>query len=293
MKKRKVLGTLAILALVLWLAVSGVVAWKLTRRLGPPHPEPPLAFAWGHIESHRLATADHQEIGAWLVRGDRQKACVVLLHGIGATRGQMLQVMQWLAEAHYTALTITQRAHGDSTGEVNDCGWGARHDAVAAVEFLRKECPGQPIYLVGRSMGAATAVFAAKDLGTKVSGYLLEQPYKDLSSAVWNRVHHQLPIGLDWLAYAGLRLWAPVFLGVSPNEIAPYEHIKDIPQNVPIVFAAGSADRHAPLSEVTAIYDRVRLHAKLVVFQGAAHVSLDGYDPQLYRKSLFGLLEGK
>jgi uncharacterized protein len=293
MKKRKVVAVLAILVLVFWLAASAFVDWKLTRRLGPPQPEPPPTVAWGPIEGHRLTTSDHQEIGAWLVRGDPQKPCVLLLHGIGGSRMQMFQVMQWLAEAHNTALAIAFRAHGDSTGELNDCGWAARHDVVAAVDFLRKECPGRPIFIVGRSMGAATAVFAAKELGSKVSGYFLEQPYKDLSSAVWIRIHNHVPAVLDLMAYAGLRLWAPVFLGASPSEISPYEHIVDIPENVPIVLAAGSADRLALLPDVTAMFDRVRSHARLVVFPGAGHVLLDVHNPQLYRRSLFGLLEGK
>ena len=104
-------------------------------------------------------------------------------------------------------LAITLRAHGDSTGEVNDIGWGARHDVVAAVEFLRKKFPGRPVFVVGRSMGAAAAIFAAEELKTDVAGYFLEQPYKDLTSAVWNRLQNHLPPVLDWVAYCGMRLW--------------------------------------------------------------------------------------
>ena len=92
----------------------------------------------------------------------------------------MLPVMQWLAEAGFTALAISLRGHGDSTGDVIDFGWSARYDVAAAVAFLEKECPQQPIYIVGRSMGAAAAIFAAGELKDRVAGYFLEQPYKDL-----------------------------------------------------------------------------------------------------------------
>ena len=102
----------------------------------------------------------------------------------------MLPVMQWLAESRFTVLAISLRAHGDSTGEVNDIGWSGRHDVVAAVGFLGKEFPERPVFIVGRSMGAAAAVFAAEELKTDVAGYFLEQPYKDLKSAVWNRLQH-------------------------------------------------------------------------------------------------------
>ena len=43
------------------------------------------------------------------------KECVLLLHGNGESRQQMLPVIQILADAHFTVLAISLRAHGDST----------------------------------------------------------------------------------------------------------------------------------------------------------------------------------
>ena len=60
---------------------------------------------------------------------------------------------------------------------------------------------------------------------------------------------------------------------------------------MPVVFVTGSADRHAHLDEVTAMYRRIESHAKLVVFDGAVHEALDRYDPRLYRTTLFRFLE--
>ena len=289
-KRRRLLVIVALAGLALWLGGSALVTWRLTRRLHEPYPEPPPRVSWATVEGHRLKTVDDQQIGAWLVRGDRRKGCVLLLHGIGASRGQMLPVMRLLAEAHFTVLAISLRAHGDSTGQVNDFGYSSRHDVVAAVRFLQQECPRQPIYVLGHSMGAATAIFAAHELNESVAGYFLEQPYRDLSSATWIRVQRFLPPLLDGAAYFSLRLWATVFLPIDPQRISPLDRVEDIPESVPIVFASGSADRRALPKDVAALFDRVRSHAKLVVFDGANHEALDSYDPQLYRTSLFELL---
>ncbi len=288
--KRRLLAIVVLAAPVIWLGASALVTWKCTRRSGPPFNEPPPEAAWAEVESHRLKTGDGQEVGAWFVRGDPRKGCVLLLHGVRNSRRQMLPVMQYLAEAHFTVLAISLRAHGDSTGEICDFGWSARHDVAAAIEFLQKECPRRPIYIVGRSMGAATAIFAAGDLRGQVAGYFLEQPYKDLTSATWNRVQHYLPPVLDWAAYGGLRLWAPVFLPVAPEQLSPYDHIRDIPESVPVVFVTGSADRHAHLDEVTAMYHRIESHAKLVIFNGAQHEDLDRANAKLYRTTLLNFL---
>jgi alpha-beta hydrolase superfamily lysophospholipase len=290
-RRRKLLAIIALAGLVLWLGSSALVAWLFTRRSGAPFPEPPPQAAWADVEARRLETCDGQQIGAWLVRGDPQKGCVVLLHGNNRSRRQMLAVMQCLAEARFTVLAISLRAHGDSTGEINDLGWSARHDVAAAVAFLQQECPRRPIYVVGRSLGAAAAIFAAEELKGQVAGYFLEQPYKDIKSAAWNRLRHYLPPGLDWVAYGGLRLWAPVFLPVAVDRLSTCDHIEDIPESVPVVFVTGSADRHAHLDEVTAMYRRIESHAKLVVFDGAEHVDLDRADPELYRKTLLDFVD--
>ena len=290
-KRRRILAIVVLAGVIVWLGSSAVVTWKLTRRSRVPFPEPVPQVAWAKVEGRRLETSDGQEIGAWLIRGNRRKGCVLLLHGNGGSRSEMLRVMQWLAEAHYTVLAISLRSHGDSTGEINDIGWSARHDVVAAVAFLQRECPRQSIYIVGRSLGAAAAIFAAGELGGSVAGYFLEQPYKDLKSAAWNRLQNYLPPVLDWAAYLGLRLWTSVFLPVDPNRLSPSEHIVDIPENVPVVFITGSADRHARLADVKAMYWQIESHAELIVFDGAAHEGLDRYNPPLYQTTLLRFLE--
>jgi alpha-beta hydrolase superfamily lysophospholipase len=289
-RKLKILAAVALVLIMAWLAVSAFVAWRLTRRGSGPLVEQPPVVAGGCVEPIRLKTCDDQQIGGWLKRGDADKPCVLLLHGFKGSRNEMRPVMEWLAESRFTVLGISLRAHGDSTGEVNDIGWSARHDVVAAVAFLRKEFPKRPVFIDGRSMGAATAIFAAEELKTDVAGYFLEQPYRDLKTAVWVRLQNHLPPILDWVAYCGMRLWAPVFLPVDPNQISPYDHIAAIPPNVPVVIITGSADR---LEDVKAMAARVPSGAKLVVFEGAKHEPLDRRDLKLYRQSLMELLRSK
>jgi uncharacterized protein len=107
---------------------------------------------------------------------------------------------------------ISFRAHGDSTGEINDIGYSARHDVIAAVAFLEQRRPGKPILVHGTSLGSAAAAFASGELAGRVRGYVLECPYRDVKSAVWNRTREYLPPVLDVIAYAGLRLVAPLVL---------------------------------------------------------------------------------
>ncbi len=87
-----------------------------------------------------------------------------------------------------------------------------------------------------------------------------------------------------------MKLWGAVFLPVAAGRVCPYDSLQDIPATVPVVFMTGSADPHARLPEVTAMYKRIQSHAKLVVFEGAGHKPLDRYDRQLFRATLVEFL---
>src|SRR5215218_3519906 len=127
--RTKLLVALAIVMPALWLASSGVVTWRLSRR-APPFAEPAPAVAWGRIEDHRLKTRDGQDIGAWFcaaARGNapaghaaRPPTTALLLHGNGGSRRYWIEMMRLLHEQGYDALAISLRAHGDSSGDVND-----------------------------------------------------------------------------------------------------------------------------------------------------------------------------
>jgi len=274
-----------------WLGSSWAAAWRLTRRASAPFAEPAPAVEWGKLEELRLTARDGVVVGAWLLRGTPSKPCVILIHGNGDSRRSCLGQIEALARKGYGVLALSLRAHGDSTGEVNDFGWSGRADIVAAVETLARELPGRKIAIWGQSLGAATAIFAAKELGARVSAYALESPYSDLKTAVRNRTSMYLPWGLDAIAYAGLVVFSDAVLPVPADEISPRSHVAEIPAAIPVLFLAGSKDRHTAFGEVEAMQAQVASHSRLVRFEGALHSRLWSGDRALYERSLLELLE--
>ncbi|HEX3448809.1 MAG TPA: alpha/beta fold hydrolase [Isosphaeraceae bacterium] len=222
--------------LVLWLTVSFAVAYRLTHRPRPRFEERAPRVAWGTLEDHRIKTRDGEELGAWFLKGDDDLPIVLLLHGNKGSRWNSLTRAEIFASQGWGVLMISLRAHGDSSGDFHDVGLSARRDVVAAVEFLEARRPGRPIVVMGTSLGAATAVFAAEELGQRVKGYILESPYKDLKTAVWNRTDTYLPPALSHAGYLGLRAVGPLFL---PNldEISPLKAIGGIPNDVPVLIS--------------------------------------------------------
>ncbi len=246
-------------------------------------------MAWASFESHRLATTDGHDLGAWYAEGRDDAPSVLLLHGNKGHRGHSLSRAELLARDGCSVLAVTFRAHGDSSGYFNDIGYSGRHDVVAAVEFLERRRPGRPIVVLGSSLGAAAATFASAELGHRVAGYILEAPYVDLRVAVRNRTSNALPIGLEWIAYQGLLTVAPLFLPEF-EKISPRDAIAGIPDDIPVLLMVGRLDRQSRPEQVEAVFDRVRSHGKLVVFEKAGHLHYAEADPELYRSSILGFV---
>ncbi len=156
---------------------------------------------------------------------------------------------------------------------------------MAAIDFLEARRPGRPIVLMGTSMGAAAAVFASGVLGNRVQGYILESPYQDLKTAVWNRTDAYLPPILSHASYFGLRAVGPLFLP-NVDEISPLKAISGIPKDVPVLILAGDSDRLARPEEAKALYSQVASHGRLVLFPGAGHHDLPKSAPELFKRTL-------
>ena len=274
---------------LLWALTSFAAAYFLTRRPAPQTAEPVPRVSWGTAEEQVLETSDGQRLGAWLFAGNDHIPAVVLLHGNGESRSHSLPCAQLLSEAGYTVLAITLRCHGDSTGDVNDFGRSAAADVVAAVDLLERRFPGKPVVVRGMSLGAAAAIFAAGRLGDRVAAYILECPFRDLRTAVRNRTRYYLPPIVEFIAYQGLVLMAPLVID-APDGIAPIREIVAIPPRVPVLLLAGENDQRATPSEVSEFQSAIASHATMVVISGADHGKLYPAQAEQYSRVVLEFL---
>jgi uncharacterized protein len=109
-----------------------------------------------------LPTADGVELAGWYVPSTNA-AAVVLLHGAGSTRSNVLDQAAVLSRAGFGVLLVDARGHGESQGRAMDFGWFGDADVAAATSFLARQgdvAPGA-IGVVGLSMGGEEAIGAA------------------------------------------------------------------------------------------------------------------------------------
>jgi dienelactone hydrolase len=105
---------------------------------------------------------DGVRLSGWYVPS-RNGAAVVLLHGAGSTRSNVLDHAGVLAGHGYGVLLYDARGHGRSAGRAMDFGWYGDVDVGGAVAFLRRQpdVAGGRIAAVGMSMGGEQAIGAA------------------------------------------------------------------------------------------------------------------------------------
>jgi uncharacterized protein len=112
-------------------------------------------------EDVTLTTRDGERRAAWYVESTN-RAAVVLLHGAGSTRSNVLEEAAVLSRNGFGVLMLDARGHGDSDGRAMDFGWWGDTDIAAATTFLAAQPDVDPdrIGAVGMSMGGEEAIGA-------------------------------------------------------------------------------------------------------------------------------------
>ena len=112
-------------------------------------------------EGVTLHTEDGVSLAGWYVPS-ANRAAVVLLHGAGSTRSDVLPQAAVLVDAGFGVLMVDARGHGDSGGRAMDFGWHGDADIAAATAYLasRADVDPQRIGAVGMSMGGEEAIGA-------------------------------------------------------------------------------------------------------------------------------------
>jgi len=101
---------IAILLAVATIIISGAwVAAPSPRTVGP-------APADLGAEDVTIPSRSGSLLRGWLMRGHPGAGVVVVLHGVRADRGKMINRLRPLRQAGYSALAIDFQAHGESPG---------------------------------------------------------------------------------------------------------------------------------------------------------------------------------
>jgi fermentation-respiration switch protein FrsA (DUF1100 family) len=198
-------------------------------------------------------------IHGWLSRASTPLGSILLLPAIRANRLSMIGRAEFLRRAGYSTLLIDFQATGESAGDTITFGWRERLDVLAAVQYLSAKMPGQPVGVIGVSLGGAA-----------------------------NRLEMRIgPLG-RWLAPALLAQLRPR-LGVAAADLRPADHIARL--TCPILVIGGGRDQHTTGADTKLLFAAAREPKELWLIPDAAHVDSLTFAGDAYRRRILAFLK--
>jgi len=280
---KRLLGITAAIAALLALGLDVRIGSGFVAPVQRPVPLPTdIKYS---LEAVSFPSASGAVIKGWLVPAKNSKAVIILMHGVGANRRQMLARADFLYNAGYSVLLFDFQAHGESLGKHITFGYLESRDATAAVAFARQRFPGEKIATIGFSMGGAAELLAQPPL--VVDAMVVESCYPTIEQAIEDRMI--VRFGKLGRLVPPLLTWQmEPRLGISVDDLRPIQQVPKL--TVPKFFMAGEADPNTTLPESQALFAAAAEPKQLWIVPGARHEDLHHFAPQPYEKQVLAFL---
>jgi pimeloyl-ACP methyl ester carboxylesterase len=221
---------------------------------------------------------------------------VACVPGMGDMREQYRFLAPALIAAGYRVVTIDLRGMGDSSVDWPDYSAAAvGADIVAVIEHLG----AKHAFIIGNSMAAAAAVWAAAQVPDRISGIVLIGPFvRDVPAPWWSGPLLKVAMMRPWGAASWSMYYKSLYPTSPPADLDQYRHaLRDnlkqpgrmealqamldaskapcearIPKvKAPVLVIMGSKDPDFGDPSAEANLVATRLHGNLVMIDGAGH----------------------
>ena len=278
--------------LILFWTWVGTAVLFLRQTILPRMPLAPGPLPWqaSHVQSVTFQATDGIILAGWKVHIDPSRPWILLCHGLGANRADLLEIATGLTKARYNVFLFDFRAHGESAGRSTSFGWLEQRDLEGALAFLgaQPEIPDRPYGVFGVSMGGAVAIMvAAKD--DRLAAMAVDSIYGNLEHSL---AHHlkllyrlpRIPFGIFINTAYRLRF------GVWPNRMSPQKAVSRLSPR-PLLVIHGEHDPRMPLEAAKALVDAAGERTELWVVPTTEHSGGFALDPDAYLKRLVGFFD--
>ena len=233
-------------------------------------------------ETIHFQATDGLRLEGWKILADPSRPWVLLCHGVGSNRSDLLDIAVGLHKARFNLLLFDFRGHGGSAGRVTSFGWQEQRDLEGALAFLgqQPDTPPRPYGVYGISMGGSVALMvAAQD--ERIGAVAVDSPYTNLEESIGRHLALLYPviprIPFLWFVLSTYRLR----FGVWPRQVSPLESANQLGSR-PLLLIQGAQDPRMPLEGAKQLLAGARGPKELWVAEGAGHLEAFAIDPEVY-----------
>ena len=229
-----------------------------------------LGLAW---EPVHFPAADGTPVSAWLIRHPQPAGLLLMFHGFGSSKADLLDVAAALHRAgRFSALLMDFRGHGQSGRAEVTFGLRELQEIEAALRLAASDpgLKGLPVGCWGVSMGGAIALLAAARF-PRILGTVADSAYADAGKAIaraqWLTYHiPRFPLGQFVIWAIEFRLRCRLF---ALNPVQAAERIG--PRALFLIH--GGRDETIPHEEGLALYRAAREPKRWWLIPEAEHAS--------------------
>jgi fermentation-respiration switch protein FrsA (DUF1100 family) len=268
------LGTLLVGTLVVVLVISVRGAYAYTHPARYPVSDDPANHDLTY-ETVAFPNAGGLSLAGWFIFPKDESgngAAIILCHGYGSTRAEMLPVAAILARHGYSALLFDFRGHGESEGDLVTLGHDEVQDVQGAVAYLltRPEVAPDRIGALGRSMGSATVIRAAAR-SPEIRAVVAEGAYASLADTIANDFTNLT--GLPKFPFASLMVTLGEWqTGLDISLVRPVDDIAQLSPR-PVFLIHGLSDTTIPADNAWRLYQAAGEPRSLWLPQEVGHAA--------------------
>ena len=254
------------------------------RERGPSTPEA-VGLSVTPVE---FMSQDNVPLRGWWSPGDDAMPVIIFVHGLNRSRLELLERGADANRRGYGVLLFDLRNHGESGKAYTTIGIFESRDVCAASQLVKAKAGKRPQILWGVSMGASSAILAAKQC-PGFAAIISDSSFLSFRDTV---AHHLgLIFRLPAFPIANLIVAITAYrMGFNPDDGDVEAAIHSI--NTPILFIAGGADRRMPPALAERMLNASPSPLKqFVIVPGAGHGEAFNRDRTTYLNSVYGFIE--
>ncbi|MBI3948131.1 MAG: alpha/beta hydrolase [Armatimonadetes bacterium] len=240
-------------------------------------------------ENVAVCAADGLRLRGWFIACPGSDVAVLLCHGLGANRSELLPVARFLHEEGFHVCLPDLRGHGDSGGHTVSFGRREARDVAAWAAYLAGRPEVRHILGYAFSMGGSALLHAVPDL-PRIEGVVVDSTFADFGQVA--RAHVRTLLGA--LGPPLVTLAEPFFrleVGVTTRGIRPAARVAALSPR-PLLIIHGTADGLVPHSQSRALFQAAREPKALWLVEGAGHVETFACAGAEYRARVTRFLRG-
>lgn len=283
---------------VLLLVVVGVVGWigseRAVHRAESVGDHQLSEYVFAPItEQVTFPSADGTRLAGWFVpatANDGPAPTVILVHGFGPHKNELLPHAAYLHTAGYHVLLFDFRSRGDSDGDMITLGAREPLDVRGAVSYVltRPDVDPARIAVQGVSLGASSAIMAMAD-DPRIAALVVESPFTDMRGVV----ARSFEAFIDLPSFP----FAPVTVFIIEQRVdADADHIRPIDSITaigarPVFVIEDLDDDLMPVESGRRLYAAAPGPKELWLVEGSGHADAFDHYPAEYEQRVLAFYE--